>query len=220
MKKIDFCFTSLPLFENMKQEDILAVLHCLDARTEEYSKGAYICMEGDPADFIGIVLAGTIQILRHDYDGNRSITASVTAGQIFGEAFACAELPKLPADIFAASPVTVMFLNKQNIIHQCKNACSFHSQLIQNLMKLLAQKNILLNRKLHYISRKTTTEKLMAYLKDQAKEHRSLEFTIPYNRQELADYLGVERSAMSAEISKLQKEGVLETNRSHFRLLS
>lgn len=219
MKTYDSVLANLPLFENIQQQDINSMLHCMGAQIVKYAKEEYIRMEGAPADFIGIVLEGTIQIQQHDYDGNRTITASFCAGEMFGEAFACAEIPALPVDILAVAPVTVMFLRKENLLHPCENVCCFHSQMIQNLIKIIARKNMILNRKLGYLSRKTTREKLLAYLKDQARQNHSSAFTIPYNRQELADYLGVERSAMSSELSKLQKAGILETNRSFFRLL-
>lgn len=219
MKNDQIVLEKLPLFEGINPQEINAILSCMGAQTAKYAKEEYIRMEGDPANFIGLVLEGTVQIQQHDYDGNRSITASFSAGQMFGEAFACAEVPALPVDILAATPVTVMFLNQQKILDPCQRGCSFHSQIIQNLLKIIARKNILLTRKLGYISHKTTGEKLMAYLNDQARQNHSLSFTIPYNRQDLADYLGVERSAMSAELSKLQRKGILETNRSYFRLL-
>lgn len=219
MQKYNAILENLPLFEHMELQDIHSILKCMDAKIEQYSKNEFIRMEGDPADFIGIVLDGTVQIQQHDCDGNRSITSSLHKGQIFGEAFACAEILTLPRDIFAATAVTVMMLNKHNLLQPCKSICEIHPRIIRNLMKIVARKNLLLSQKLSYVSRKTTGEKIIAYLRDQAHLHNSNEFTIPFNRQELADYLGVERSAMSAEISKLQKNGILETNRSHFRLL-
>lgn len=219
MQKYNATLENLPLFEHMRLQDIHTVLRCMDAKTERYSKNEFIRMEGDPADFIGIVLDGMIQIQQHDSDGNRSITSSLHKGQIFGEVFVCAEIPTLPRDIFAATAVTVMMLNKRSLLQPCKSICEIHPQIIQNLMKVVARKSLLLSQKLSYVSRKTTGEKIMAYLRDQAHLHNSNEFTIPFNRQELADYLCVERSAMSAEISRLQKNGILETRRSHFRLL-
>lgn len=210
----------LPLFEDIHSRDIPEMLACLGAKTKTYKKESYIKYEGDSADFIGIVLDGTIQILQDDYNGNRRITSAFGPGHLFAEAFALAAIGALPVSIFAATDCVVLFLNVQRILYPCAHGCSFHSKLIQNLLKLVSRKNMLLNKKLSYLSHKTTSEKLMAYLFDQAKENHSLEFTIPYDRQALADYLGVERSALSAEIGKLKKQGILETNRSYFKLLS
>ena len=139
---------------------------------------------------------------------------------MFAEAFACAEAAELPVDILATSRAYILFLDRSMLFGECSKTCAFHSILIRNLLKIVAGKNMLLNQKLSYSSHKTTGEKIMAYLSDQAKLHHSSEFIIPFNRQELADYLGVERSAMSAEISRLQKQGRLITRRSYFKLLS
>lgn len=219
MEKYFDLLKSLSLFENINASDIPRMLNCLHATVRPYKKDSYIRYAGDTADFIGIVLEGHIQILIDNYDGRRNITATFGSGQMFAEAFACADITSLPADIFAVTDCAILFLNKNQILHQCENVCDFHSHLIQNLLKIVARKNLLLNQKLRILSHNTTREKIMAYLNEQARIHHSNEFTIPYNRQALADYLGVERSAMSAEISKLQKQGLLETNRSHFKLL-
>lgn len=216
-KYLDF-LTTLTLFENIEKKDIPGMLKCLQVHKQTYSKGTLIRSEGDTADFIGIVLAGTIQVLQYDYNGNRSINASFAEGDMFAEAISCAEVPALPFSILAVSDCDILFFNKNKILHQCSCACEFHNRLIQNLLKIVASKNMKLNQKLHYLSQKTTSEKILCYLNDQARLHHSSEFTIPFDRQALADYLSVERSAMSAEISKLQKQGLLETKRNHFKL--
>ena len=207
------------LFEGFRSQDISEMLPCLAAKLKAYKKETYIKQEGESADFIGIVLEGTIQILQDDYNGNRNITSAFGPGQLFAEAFACAAIPTLPVSILAATDCSILFLDAQKLLQPCTKHCGFHNQLIQNLLKIVSGKILLLSKKLSYMSHKTTDEKLIAYLCDQAKEHHSLAFTIPYNRQALADYLGVERSALSAEIGKLKRQGVLETNRSFFKLL-
>lgn len=208
-----------PLFHDIHPTDIPVMLNRLQATLKSYHKEEYIKFSGDPVDFIGLILLGKVHIVQDDYYGNRNITASITAGSLFAEAFACADTPCLPVDIVAAEDCTVMYLNSNILFHACDGGCQFHHILIKNLLGIVAGKNITLNQKLKYTSRKTTGEKLLAYLNDQAKLKKSNEFTISFNRQELADYLGVERSAMSAEIGKLVKLGVLETRRSYFKLL-
>ena len=113
-----------------------------------------------------------------------------------------------------------MFLNGKKLLNTCDNGCRFHHTLIRNLLGIVAQNNMYLNQKIKYTSRKTTREKLMAYLTDQAKMKGSNDFTIPFNRQELADYLGVDRSALSNELSKMQREGLLQVEKNRFRLLA
>lgn len=220
MDKYSELLMTIPLFAGIAGENIPTLLKNLEAYTRTYHKNEYIRLSGDPADFIGIVLSGNIQILQHDYYGNRSITASFGTGSLFGEAFACAGIPILPVDILSGEDTTIMFMNRSRILSPCGGSCTFHHTLIGNLLTIVASKNMMLNQKLQYISHRTTAEKLLAYLNDQAKLHASAEFTIPFDRQELADYLGVERSAMCAEISKLVKAGILETRRSYFRLIA
>ena len=206
------------LFRSIPESDIPILLKHLEAYTGQYKKDTFIKMTGDPADFIGIVLSGEIYICQTDFYGNRSIVASFTAGNLFAEAFACAGIAQLPADILAAADCRILFLSSRTLFQSCDRCSSFHHQLIANLLGIVSRKNLYLNQKLSYISRGTTKEKLLAYLSDQAKQNHSNEFTIPFNRQELADFLGVERSAMSAELGKLSKLGVLETQRRYFRL--
>ena len=209
----------LPLFGGISRNDIPMILKRLKAVVSSYEKGEYIRSEGDTADFIGILLEGEIHVLQDDYYGNRNLNFSFRAGDLFAEAFACAGAMELPVDILAMSKVKILFLNRNQLFDECSKNCEFHSILICNLLKIVARKNMLLNQKLSYSSHKTTAEKVMAYLSDQAKMHHSSEFTIPFDRQGLADYLGVDRSALSAEIGKLQKQGRLITRKSYFKLL-
>lgn len=207
------------LFEGIERSQIPAVLQCLEGTTRFYHKNEFICLEGDNAGFIGLVLEGKIQVFRDDYEGNRNLTASFEAGTMFAEAFACAGVPAMPVDILSYTDSVILFLDVRHLLKASGDHCGFHEKITENLLKIMARKNILLNQKLGYISHKTTAEKLMAFLNDQAKLHHSPEFTIPYDRQSLADYLGVDRSAMSAELSKLKKNGVLETRKNYFKLL-
>lgn len=208
-----------PLFWGIDGEDLQSMLDCLQAKQIRVKKGDPIFLEGDPAGFVGIVLEGAVRIVRDDYYGERTLLAQAEPGDIFAEAYACADVETMPISGYAAADSRVMLLSCRKMLTVCTNACQFHNRLVKNLLQVVARKNLLLNRKIQFMSRKTTKEKLMAYLLDQAKQQESLEFTIPFDRQALADFLGVERSAMSAELSKLRREGVLETTGSHFRLI-
>ena len=207
-----------PLFSGISREDLSGMLQCLGARSVSYEKGRTVFLEGDPALWVGVVLTGEVQILREDLDGNRSILAAAGPGQLFGEVFACAQLDRLPVTVIASADSRILQLACRRIIETCSQSCIFHSQLIHNLLKIVARKNLMLNQKIDFISRRTTREKLMAYLTAQAKAADSRIFSIPYNRQELADYLGVERIAMSAELGKLKKEGTIDFHRNQFTL--
>ena len=218
MEEIFEILSQCPLFSGISREDLSGMLQCLGARSVSYEKGRTVFLEGDPALWVGVVLTGEVQILREDLDGNRSILAAAGPGQLFGEVFACAQLDRLPVTVIASADSRILQLACRRIIETCSQSCIFHSQLIHNLLKIVARKNLMLNQKIDFISRRTTREKLMAYLTAQAKAADSRIFSIPYNRQELADYLGVERSAMSAELGKLKKEGTIDFHRNPFTL--
>lgn len=209
-----------PLFAGISQEELKSMLSCLDGKIASIVKGNPVFLEGDRAEFVGVVLSGTVQIVRDDYYGNRSVLTVVFPGGLFGEAFACAGVDTLPVSAIAQQGCTVLLLDCKRVLTGCSNACHFHSRLVRNLLQGIAQKNLVLTQKIRCMSQKNTREKLMEFLLEQAKQHTSPEFVIPYDRQALADYLGVERSAMSAEISKLKKAGRIDCTGSRFRILT
>ena len=209
-----------PLFAGISRQELGQMLSCLGGKITGIAKGNPVFIEGAPAEFVGVVLDGKVQILRTDYYGNRSVLTVVSPGGLFGEAFACAGVETLPVSAIALQTCTVLLLDCKRVLTGCSNACPFHSRLVRNLLQGIAQKNLILTRKIQCMSQKTTQEKLMEFLLEQAKQQGSAEFVIPYDRQALADYLGVERSAMSAEISKLKKAGRIDCSGSWFRVLT
>ena len=219
MKKYISVLQKCGLFAGIAEEQLVTMLSCLGATVRVYEKNQIILAEGESANRIGVVLSGAVQIIRVDYYGNRSILTEQQPAQMFGESFACADVPAVPVDVIATENSEVLFIDAKRILHMCSSACGFHNRLIYNLMKLVAAKNQLLNQKLEIISKRSTREKLMTYLMMQAKQQNSNRFTVLFDRQELADYLEVDRSGLSAEISKLRKEGILECNKSEFTLL-
>ena len=218
MKELYPLLQGCPLFDGIGREDLTGILGCLGARTVSAKKGQPLFREGDKAIFVGIVLTGSVQVIREDYYGNRSIVAHIGPAQLFGETYACANVAALPVSIVADSDCRVLLMDCRRITTSCCNACAFHSRIIFNLLRLVATKNLVYDQKIQITSQRTTREKLMAYLLNQAKLQSSNSFTIPYDRQGLADYLEVDRSGLSAEISKLRKEGVLESVKNHFIL--
>ncbi len=208
-----------PLFEGIREGELLTMLSCLGARMGHFDKKYTILAEGSPARFIGVMLSGSAQILQIDYYGNRSILSGIRAGEVFAEAFACAETESIPISVVASEPCEVMLIDASHVMNTCKNHCAFHQRLIFNLMKDLATKTLLFHQKLEITSRKTTREKLLAYLALCAKQVGSSTFDIPFGRQELADYLEVDRSGLSTEIGKLKKEGLIENRKTRFELL-
>ena len=208
-----------PLFAGISQEELKSLLSCLDGKIIQTPKGSPVFLEGEPAAFVGVVLSGKVQILRTDFYGNRSVLTVVSPGGLFGEAFACAGVETLPVSAMALENAGVLLLDCKRVLTSCPNACPFHKKLVQNLLRGIAQKNLILTQKIRCMSQKTTQEKLMEFLLEQTKQHGRAEFVIPYDRQALADYLGVERSAMSAEISKLKKAGRIDCSGSRFQVL-
>lgn len=220
--KIEKHFKSLrkcPLFRGVKDEDLPTMLDCLGAKTAHFAKKQTILAEGESAQNIGILLSGSAQIVRMDYFGNRSIVSGLEPPALFAESFACAGVREMPVSVVAAEDCDVLFVDCLRVTQSCGKACAFHRQMVYNLMQILAAKNLAFHRKIEIISQRTTREKLLAYLQNEAKRQNSSSFTIPYDRQALADYLEVDRSGLSAEIGKLRKEGVLESSKNLFRLL-
>ncbi|NDO45910.1 Crp/Fnr family transcriptional regulator [Clostridium sp. MD294] len=208
-----------PLFYNITENDITTMLHCLDAKVVSFQKKETIIAEGEAAKYIGIVLSGAVQIIQIDYFGNRNIVTDVKPSELFGESFACAGIISIPVDVVASTVTEILFIDCLRILHSCSNACIFHRHIIYNIMKIVAMKNIMFHQKIEITSKRSTKEKLIAYLLLQAKKHNSNSFEIPYNRQELADYLEVDRSGLSVEISKLCHIGLIEANKKNFKIL-
>lgn len=206
------------LFSGVQREELASLLNCLQARTIRVEKGMPVFLEGDEAGFIGLVLEGAVQIVRDDYDGTRSVLGHAESGELFGEAYACSNVKTMPVSGYAMHQSSIMFFSCHKMLTVCSNACRFHNQIVKNLLQVVAEHNMNMSRKIQFMSQKTTRQKLMAYLLDQAKRAGSAEFTVPFDRQALADYLGVERSAMSAELGKMRKDGILTTCGSHFTL--
>lgn len=219
MEKYFEILDACPLFQQVGQANYGKMLRCFDARVQTVRKNAAVFHEGQPASVVGVVLSGAVQVVQDDYLGNRSILSMAGPGQLFCEGFACAQVDALPVSIIAASDSQVMLIDCQHIMTMCHNACAFHNQMIRNLLVSVAQNNLLLSQKIEILSKRTTREKVMAYLLSEAKLQGSDDFTIPYDRQELADFLGVERSAMSTVIGKLKSDGFIEVDRRHFRLI-
>lgn len=206
------------LFIEIADENMIPMLGCLGAKTITHKKDCTIFAEGTPAKQIGIVLSGAIQMVQDDFYGNRTIITQIEESGLFGEAFACAGTSTLPVSFIASKDSEIMLIDCSRINNTCCNACDFHKQIIFNLLHLVAKKNLDLHQKIEITSKRTTREKIMAYLLSVAKQTGSATFTIPYDRQGLADYFGVERSALSAEISKLRKDGFLECHKNQFTI--
>ncbi len=210
--------TKTMLFRGLAAKDVEEVLKCLGARQQTYSKHDMIYRTGDTVHFLGVVLSGSVNIEHDDVWGNKNILDNIGAGQVFGETYACIPGEQLMVNVVAAEQAEVLFLNMEKLFHACTETCGYHNRLIQNLLLITAQKNQNLTRKIFHTTPKSIRGKLLSYLSFQAIQEGSYRFKIPFNRQQLADYLGVDRSAMSNELSKMQKEGLLTYEKNIFCL--
>lgn len=210
---------SCMLFENIQTSDMDSMLQCLNTKVKLYKKGAVILLAHDDITEVGIVLSGTIQVIKEDYLGNKHILTKLSVSDLFAEAFACAGIKKSPVTVISVTECAILFIEFRKIITVCTSACTFHTRLVENMLKLIANKNIMLNQKIELISKRSTREKLLSYFELQMKGADDKCFTIPFKRHELADFLCVDRSAMSRELCRLRDEGILRFNGNEIEML-
>ena len=209
-----------PLFTGIAESDLEMLLACLSSRRQSYDKDGFVIMAGERVSDIGIVLSGRVLVLKEDFWGNRTILSEIEAPGLYAEAFSCAEEKVFPVSVMATEKTEVLFLDYKRVVTSCTSACAIHAALIQNMLRIISRKNIALVDKIEHITKRTTREKLLSYLSEQARLKGSNIFSIPFDRQELADYLAVERSAMSAELSKMRGAGLINFHKSSFELLA
>lgn len=206
------------LFAGIEENEIDAMIQCLSADIKKYKKDEFIFRQGDYIRSLGMVLKGRAHIVQEDFWGNRNILTQIEPGQIFAETYACLNERELRVDVIAEEETEILFMDMQKVIGVCASACRFHSMLIRNLLNVLAGKNLMLTTKIGHVMQRSTRDKILSYLSEQSLSAHSSEFIIPFNRQELADYLSVDRSALSNELSKLSKEGIIDYKKNKFKL--
>ena len=205
------------LFQGVSLSDLPHLVRCLQPKEVTYPKDYTIIEEGDLLDELAVIVTGSVTVVRHDFWGNRTLVAKLGPGDIFAETVACTA-DKSVASIITEEKTVVLFLSVQKIISTCSSACVFHQAIIANMIKLLAHKNLVLMQKMNHITKRNTREKLLSFLSEQAKSGGSQQFTIPFDRQQLADYLCVDRSAMSSELGKMKSDGLIEYTKNTFVL--
>lgn len=206
------------LFEGVAEAELPALLSCLGTRRASFPKDAFLLRAGDAAGAIGLVLAGRVLVVQEDLWGNRSLVSRSEPGQTFAAAFACAPGAALTVSAVAETPVTALFLDVSRVLTVCPAACPHHNRVIRNLLGELAGKTLRVNEKLTHMSQRTTRARLLSYLSAEARRQGARCFDIPFSRQQLADYLVVERSGLSRELCRLRDEGLLSFRRNHFEL--
>ncbi len=219
MKKYIPILKKALMFRGIGDDEIASMLSCLNARLYTYKKGEYVFRQGEHINDITVLVEGQLHIQKDDYWGNRSILGWIAVGDIFGEAYVAPESGALLNDVVAIEDSAVIFFDVRRIITTCSSTCRFHSMVVQNVFFAISEKNRKLVQKLGHMSKRSTREKLISYLSEEATRQNSGRFQIPFNRQQLADFLSVDRSAMSNELCKMRDEGLLEFNKNNFQLL-
>ena len=218
MKKYLPILKNSPFFTGLNDDEILSILQCVNATTISREQGSYIFRAGDCTEVMGLVVSGSVLIVQEDLWGHRNILSKCQSGDFFGEPYAANAGAVLNISVVAEEACEIILLNIQKLLITCPTACEHHQKLIRNLVSVLAKKILVFNDKITHVGKRTTREKILSYLSAESLRQSSLSFDIPFDRQQLADYLCVDRAAMSTEISKLQKEGFLKTNKNHFEL--
>ncbi|MDD6366280.1 MAG: Crp/Fnr family transcriptional regulator [Stecheria intestinalis] len=214
----NFFLKNTPLFHGIREEEIQAMMSCLGAREKHYQKDEVILRAGSPTAEVGLVESGSVNIVVNFYWGSSNIFGHVEKGSIFAENYASIPGQELLCDVVAAEECEILFLNMRQLSSTCSKACSFHNRLIQNLLSISAKKNLGLSSRMMHIAPKGIRDRLLSYLSEQALKNGSSHFLIPFDRQQLADYLGVDRSALSNELSKMQKDGLITYRKNEFTL--
>ena len=208
-----------PLFRQIDPEDLTAMLKCLSAREITAQRGEFIEMTSAGKPLMGVVLEGSVEMISEDYFGKKSILTVLHVGHLFGESYSCVKARNRTVAFQVREDCRVLILDYDRILHACKLVCRFHHRMIENMVELIAEKNLELIEKLEVTSRTSIREKLLTYLTREAERAGSLTFTIPMGRTALAEYLCTDRSAMTRELAKLKKEGVIDFDKRSFTLL-
>lgn len=209
-----------PLFAGIEEDETEEMFRVLGAYIQSYKKEEFIFRMGEHVHLLGMVLYGDVHIVREDFWGNRNILTEIGPGQIFAETYACLRFEELGVDVVAADKAEVLFLDIYKVTGANGEESRFHNLLVRNLLDVLAGKNLMLTAKMGHIMQRSTREKLLSYLSEQSRKAHSPEFIIPFDRQQMADYLSVDRSAMSKELGKLRKEGIISFDKNKFKLCS
>jgi len=217
MKEYFDVLKSVGLFKNIEDTDLETMLKCLNAEIKIVKKNEVILLAGEKPNYVGIVLSGQIHIIRENLDGKSSLMAAITAGDFFAEALCCANVTESPVTILAGENTTVILLKFDRILHICSRSCAFHQKLIENMLNLLANKNLFLQSRMEIMAIKSIRSKVLRYLESFVPKQGRI-ITIPFNREELADYLCVERSALSHELSKMKKDGLIDYKKNRFTI--
>ena len=215
-KKVLAQISDHALFENIPDGDLVTMFDCLGFFTKTYEKGEYLIFEKDHIDNIGTIINGSVDIIKEDIWGRRTIISRLSNDEMLGETFACSGDNLSTISYQAAMKTTVFFMPFSRVVHTCRKTCPFHHRLIENMVSLIAEKNRLLIQKVEVISGKTLRDKLLSFFSLQVQEHGTYSFTLPMGRKDLAEYIGANRSALTRELNAMRDEGLIDFARNDF----
>lgn len=219
-KEYSNILSNTPLFENISPTDTNSMLPCLNTKIYKYSKNDFISIAGNDFDGIGIILKGQAEVIKENASGNRVIISVLKSGDMFGEMAAFSKNSKWPASVRALGDCITAFLSPEKIIGRCDKACSFHNVIIQNMLKIISEKALVLSKKVDYLSIKSMRGKLSTYFFEQYKKTEKTTFSLPLKRSELADFLNVSRPSMSREMCRMRDEGLIDFHMSTIKILN
>ena len=208
-----------PLFHGIKQDELNAMLSCIGYHIGTFKKGDIVAFEGDNLKHIGIVMKGSVDMVKEDLWGNKTMLLRMGKDELFGETFACGSDSLSVVTFLVSEDAKILFMPFDRVMHSCTMAWQFHHRLIENMVKIIADKNRDLMRKIDVVSKRTIREKLLAYLSIQAQVQNARYFEIPLGRVELAEYLCVDRSALTRELAKMKEDGLIDYDKNCFRIL-
>jgi CRP-like cAMP-binding protein len=208
-----------PLFDGVSPEDRKTMLGCIGYHMGTFKKGDIVAFEEENIRHIGIIVSGAVDMIKEDLWGNKTMLVRMKKDEVFGETFACGNDNQSVVTFLVSEDAQILFLPFDRVMHSCTMACQFHHRLIENMVKIIADKNRDLMRKIDVVSKRTIREKLLAYLSIQAQVQGSRYFEIPLGRVELAEYLCVDRSALTRELTKMKEEGLIDYDKNCFRIL-
>ena len=208
-----------PLFQGIRPEELDTMLGCIGYHIGTFPRGDIVAFEAENIRHIGIVLSGAVDMVKEDLWGNKTMLVRSRRNEVFGETFACGSDNLSVVTFLVSEDARILFIPFDRVMHSCTMACRFHHRLIENMVRIIANKNRDLMRKVEVVSKRTIREKLLSYLSIQAQVHQSRYFEIPLGRLELAEYLCVDRSALTRELAKMKEDGLIDYDRNHFRIL-
>lgn len=209
-----------PLFAGISPENRRSMLHCIGHRQRTCPKGEIIVFEEESVRHVGLILSGAVDMVKEDIWGGRTLLLRMGPHELFGETFACGSDSSATVTFVVAEDSEVLFLPFRNVLHTCTHVCDFHYRLIENMVRVIADKNRELLQKVEIISRKTLREKILAYLSRESERQGSRYVELPLGRQELAAYLCADRSALTRELAGMKADGLIDYERNLFRILT